>query len=106
MAWLLLLIAGLFEVIWAVALKFSEGFTRLWPSLITIAGMAISTYLLAQAAKILPIGTAYAVWTGIGAVGAVVLGILLLGEPRSLPRLLFVALIVIGIIGLNLTGGE
>ncbi|HZW04234.1 MAG TPA: quaternary ammonium compound efflux SMR transporter SugE [Anaerolineaceae bacterium] len=106
MAWLLLVIAGIFEVVWAVALKFSQGFTRLWPTVITIAGLAISTYLLAQAAKTLPIGTAYAVWTGIGAVGVVLLGILLLGEPRSLPRLLFVALIVIGIVGLNLTSGE
>jgi len=105
-AWLLLVIAGIFEVVWAVALKFSQGFTRLWPTVITIAGLAISTYLLAQAAKTLPIGTAYAVWTGIGAVGVVLLGILLLGEPRSLPRLLFVALIVIGIVGLNLTSGE
>lgn len=106
MAWFVLFFAGLFEVVWAMAMKYSQGFTRLIPSLVTVVGMAISVYLLAQASKSLPIGTAYAVWTGIGAVGAVVLGILLLGEPRSLPRLFFVALIIIGIIGLRFTSGE
>jgi quaternary ammonium compound-resistance protein SugE len=103
MSWIYLVIAGVFEVVWALGLKYSLGFTRLVPSLITIAAMAISVYLLSLAAKALPIGTAYAVWTGIGAVGAVLLGILLLGEPRSAPRLLFLALILVGIIGLKFT---
>ena len=104
MDWLILVIAGLFEIVWAMGLKYSQGFTRLIPSLITVFGMAVSVYLLSVAARSLPIGTAYAVWTGIGAVGAVVLGIFLLGEPRTLPRLFFVGLIVVGIIGLRFTG--
>jgi quaternary ammonium compound-resistance protein SugE len=103
MSWIILVIAGLFEVVWAMGLKYSHGFTRLVPSLVTVAGMAVSVYLLSLAAKNLPIGTAYAVWTGIGALGAVVFGILLLGEPRSAPRLMFAALILVGIIGLKLT---
>ena len=106
MAWIILIIAGLVEIVWAVGLKYSHGFTRLLPSVITVTGMALSVYLLSLASKDLPIGTAYAVWTGIGAVGRVILGILLLGEPRSLTRLFFVALIVAGIIGLRFTGGE
>lgn len=106
MAWIILFVAGLFEVVWAMGLKYSYGFTRLIPSLITIVGMAISVYLLSVSAKSLPIGTAYAVWTGIGAVGAVVLGMVLLGEPRTAPRLFFVAMIVLGIIGLRFTSGE
>ena len=104
MSWIILFIAGLFEIVWAMGLKYSYGFTRLVPSIITVVGMALSVYLLSIAAKSLPIGTAYAVWTGIGAVGAVILGMFLLGEPRSLARLFFVALIVIGIIGLRFTG--
>lgn len=105
MAWIYLLLAGLFEVIWASGLKYTEGFSRLWPSIGTLAAMAVSVVLLALAVKTLPIGTAYAVWTGIGAVGAVALGIVLFGDPATLPRLLCVALIVIGIVGLKLTAG-
>lgn len=105
MAWIYLLLAGLFEVIWAIGLKYTEGFSRLWPSIGTLAAMAVSVVLLALAVKTLPIGTAYAVWTGIGAVGAVALGIVLFGDPATLPRLLCVALIVVGIVGLKLTAG-
>ncbi len=105
MAWIYLLLAGLFEVIWAIGLKYTEGFSRLWPSIGTLAGMVVSVVLLALAVKTLPIGTAYAVWTGIGAVGAVALGIVLFGDPATLPRLLCVALIVVGIVGLKLTAG-
>ncbi|KIY21845.1 quaternary ammonium compound efflux SMR transporter SugE [Mesobacillus subterraneus] len=106
MAWIFLVIAGLFEVVWAIGLKYTDGFTKLYPSLITIAGMGISFYFLSMAVKTLPIGTAYAIWTGIGAAGAVLLGIVLFGEPRSLLRLLFVAFILIGIIGLKATSGS
>lgn len=106
MSWIVLIIAGLFEIVWAIGLKYTNGFTRLLPSLLTIGAMAVSMYLLAQAAKTLPIGTAYAVWTGIGAVGAVILGILLLGEPRSLPRIFFLLLILVGIVGLKVTSPE
>jgi quaternary ammonium compound-resistance protein SugE len=105
MAWIILFLAGLFEVVWAIGLKYAEGFTRLVPSIITVVGMAISVYLLALASKTLPIGTAYAVWTGIGAVGAVILGIILFNESRDGLRLLFVGLIIVGIIGLRFTGG-
>jgi quaternary ammonium compound-resistance protein SugE len=103
MAWSYLLLAGLFEVVWAIGLKYTEGFTRLWPTVGTLAAMAVSIVLLAMAVKTLPIGTAYAIWTGIGAVGAVALGIVLFGDPATLPRLLCVALILIGIVGLKLT---
>lgn len=103
MAWIYLLVAGVFEVVWAMALKYSQGFTRLVPSLITLAGMVVSFYFLALATKTLPIGTAYAVWTGIGAVGAVLLGIVLFHEPFNLGRLLFAGLILAGIVGLKLT---
>lgn len=103
MAWIYLLVAGVFEVVWAMALKYSQGFTRLVPSLITLAGMVVSFYFLALATKTLPIGTAYAVWTGIGAVGAVLLGIVLFHEPLNLGRLLFAGLILAGIVGLKLT---
>jgi quaternary ammonium compound-resistance protein SugE len=102
MAWIYLLIAGLFEVGWAVGLKYTEGFTRLWPSVWTLAALAVSMALLALAVRELPIGTAYAVWTGIGAVGTALLGILLFGEPRDLPRLLCIALILAGLLGLKL----
>lgn len=101
MAWLILLIAGLFEVVWAVGLKYTEGFTRLWPSVITAAGMVVSLYLLSVAMKQLPIGTAYAVWTGIGAVGTALIGIFFLGEPRDIARVLSILLIVAGIVGLK-----
>ncbi|MBQ4853541.1 quaternary ammonium compound efflux SMR transporter SugE [Rhodanobacter sp. B2A1Ga4] len=105
MAWIYLLLAGLFEVVWAIGLKYTEGFTRPWPTVGTLAAMAVSIVLLAMAVKTLPIGTAYAIWTGIGAVGAVALGIVLFGDPATLPRLLCVALILVGIVGLKLTAG-
>lgn len=103
MAWIYLLLAGLFEIGWAVGLKYSEGLTRAWPSVATGVAMAISVVLLALAVRSLPIGTAYAIWTGIGAVGAVLLGIVLFGEPASAVRLLCVGLIVVGIAGLKLS---
>lgn len=103
MAWIYLLLAGLFEVVWAIGLKYTEGFTRLWPTVGTVTAMVISIVLLAMAVKTLPIGTAYAIWTGIGAIGAVAFGIVLFGDPATLPRLLCVALIVVGIAGLKLT---
>jgi quaternary ammonium compound-resistance protein SugE len=106
MAWIYLAAAGLFEVVWAISLKYTNGFTRLTPSLLTLAGMIISFYLLALATKTLPIGTAYAVWTGIGAVGAVLVGMLFLNEPINAARLFFLALILAGIIGLKLTSGH
>ncbi|WP_079507820.1 quaternary ammonium compound efflux SMR transporter SugE [Mesobacillus jeotgali] len=106
MAWIFLLIAGIFEIVWAIGLKYTEGFTKAVPSLITIAGMGISFYFLSMAVKTLPIGTAYAIWTGIGAAGAVILGMVLFGEPRNLLRLMFVAFILIGIIGLKATSGS
>ncbi|WP_071459034.1 quaternary ammonium compound efflux SMR transporter SugE [Bacillus massilinigeriensis] len=106
MAWIFLLIAGIFEVVWSIGLKYTEGFTKLWPSIITIAGMIISFYFLSSAVKTLPIGTAYAIWTGIGAAGAVILGIILFNEPKTFLRLSFVGLILIGIIGLKMTSGS
>ena len=102
MAWTLLLIAGVFEIGWAVGLKYSDGFTRPWPTTLTIAAMVISMVLLGLAAKDLPIGTAYAVWTGIGAAGAFVLGILLFREPATALRILCVSLIIVGVVGLKL----
>jgi quaternary ammonium compound-resistance protein SugE len=102
-AWLLLFCAGLFEIVWAVGLKYADGFTKLVPSAITIAAMVISMYLLAIAARTLPIGTAYAVWTGIGAVGAALLGLMLLGESANPARLLCIGLIIAGVIGLKLS---
>ncbi len=102
MAWALLVAAGVLEIGWAVGLKYTEGFTRLWPSVWTIAAMIVSMYMLALAARTLPIGTAYAVWVGIGAAGALILGIVLLGEPRSLARMACVGLIIAGVIGLKL----
>lgn len=102
MYWFLLGLAGLFEMGWAVGLKYAEGFTRLWPSVITLALMALSVFLLSLAMRHLPVGTAYAVWTGIGAVGTVLLGIVLFGEPASWGRLLCIGLILAGIIGLKL----
>ena len=103
MAWLLLVIAGIIEAGWAIGLKYTDGFTKLVPSVLTIAGIAASMVLLSLAARTLPIGTAYAVWVGIGAAGAVVLGILFLGEPASLLRMAFLALLLVAIIGLKLT---
>jgi quaternary ammonium compound-resistance protein SugE len=103
MPWILLTIAGLFEMAWAIGLKYTEGFTRLWPSLGTLAAMAVSFVLLAQAMRSLPVGTAYAVWTGIGAAGTAILGIVLFDEPSHAARLFCLLLIVAGIIGLKLT---
>lgn len=102
MAWLILLAAGLFEIGWAVGLKYSEGFTRLWPSLGTVLAMAVSLGLLGLALRSLPLGTAYAVWTGIGTVGTALLGIALLGESADPLRLVCIGLIVAGIVGLKL----
>jgi len=103
MAWVLLFIAGLLEVGWAIGLKYTEGFTRLWPTVGTVTAMVLSVALLGVAMRTLPVGTAYAVWTGIGAVGTVVLGIVLFGEPATVARLACVALIVSGIVGLKVT---
>jgi quaternary ammonium compound-resistance protein SugE len=102
MAWLILLVAGLFEVGWAIGLKYTEGFTRLWPTVGTVAAMIISLGLLGVAMKSLPVGTSYAVWVGVGAVGTAILGIVLLGEPANAGRLISLALIVAGIVGLKL----
>jgi quaternary ammonium compound-resistance protein SugE len=101
--WTLLLVAGLFEVGWAIGLKFSDGFTRLAPSVFTVVAMVISLFLLGRALRDIPVGTGYAVWTGIGAVGTAILGIVLLNEPRDLARLGCIALIILGIAGLKLT---
>ncbi|WP_306537343.1 quaternary ammonium compound efflux SMR transporter SugE [Geobacter sp.] len=101
MSWLVLVIAGLFEVSWAIGLKYTEGFTRLWPTVGTVAAMAISVALLGVAMKDLPGGTAYAVWTGIGTVGTVLLGIFLFGDSATVGRLICVGLILAGIIGLK-----
>lgn len=103
MSWIALFAAGLFEIGWAVGLKFTDGFTRLWPSLATAASMVVSLGLLAMALRTLPLGTAYAVWTGIGAVGTVIFGIAVLGETASPARLAFLAMIVAGIAGLKMT---
>jgi quaternary ammonium compound-resistance protein SugE len=100
--WGLLFVAGILEIGWAIGLKYTEGFTRLWPSVGTIAAMAVSMYLLALAARGLPIGTAYAVWTGIGAVGTAIIGMILFDEPRDWMRLLCIGLIVAGVLGLKL----
>lgn len=101
MNWLVLFLAGLLETVWAVGLKYTEGFSRLWPSVGTLAAMAASVWLLALAMRTLPLGTAYAVWTGIGAVGTVIVGIVLFGESMALPRLLSIGLIIAGLIGLK-----
>jgi quaternary ammonium compound-resistance protein SugE len=103
MAWILLLIAGLLEVGWAIGLKYTEGFTRLWPSVFTLVSMVASVVLLGIAMKSLPVGTSYAVWVGVGAVGTAILGIVLFGEAANLGRLVSLGLIVAGIVGLKLT---
>ena len=102
MNWLILVVAGLFEVGWAIGLKYSDGFTRLWPSVATGLCMVISVVLLGVAMKTLPIGTAYAVWVGIGAVGTAILGIVLMGDTANAGRIVSLALIVAGVIGLKL----
>lgn len=103
MAWGLLVLAGLFEIAWAIGLKYSEGLTRFWPSVWTGLAMLISVWLLGIAMKSLPLGTAYSIWVGVGAVGTVLLGIVLLGESASTARLISVTLIIVGIIGLKLS---
>lgn len=106
MAWLLLVLAGLFEIAWAIGLKYTEGFTRLWPSVGTVAAMVISVVLLGIAMKTLPVGTSYAVWVGVGAVGTAILGMVLFGEPATLARIGSLGLIVAGIVGLKLSSGH
>jgi quaternary ammonium compound-resistance protein SugE len=103
MPWVVLVIAGLFEVGWAIGLKYTEGFTRVWPTVGTVAAMVVSIGLLGLAMRSLPVGTAYAVWTGIGAVGTVILGMVLFSEPATVARLACVGLILAGIVGLKLT---
>ena len=102
MAWIYLIIAGLFECGWAIGLKYTEGFTRLMPSILTVVAMAISFWLLSTAMKTIPVGTAYAVWTGIGAVGVAIMGMILFGESRDILRIISLVLIVSGIVGLKL----
>jgi quaternary ammonium compound-resistance protein SugE len=104
MAWLLLGVAGLLEIAWAVGLKYTKGFTELWPTVGTVVAMVASISLLGIAMRTLPVGTAYAVWTGIGAVGTVILGIVLFGESAGLGRLVCVTFIVAGIVGLKMVG--
>ena len=103
MPWIVLVLAGLFEIGWAIGLKYTEGFTRLWPSVWTVAAMIVSLGLLGLAMKSLPVGTSYAVWVGVGAVGTAILGIVLLGEPATAGRIASLALIVAGIVGLKLS---
>jgi quaternary ammonium compound-resistance protein SugE len=106
MKWLLLIIAGLFEMGWAIGLKYSEGFTKLIPSIFTIVGMIASFYFLSLSLKSLPLGTAYAIWTGIGTVGTVILGIILFKEPVDIIRLICIGFIVIGIVGLKVASSH
>ncbi len=106
MAWIILVLAGLFEIGWAVGLKYTEGFTRLWPSLWTVGAMVLSLSLLGLALRTLPLGTAYAIWTGIGTVGTALLGIWLFGEPATALRLLCIGLILAGIVGLKLVSSH
>jgi quaternary ammonium compound-resistance protein SugE len=103
MSWIILFLAGLFEIAWAIGLKYSEGFTKLTPSIITIITMFISFYLLSLALKSLPLGTAYAIWVGIGTVGTVIAGIILFGESMTLIRVISILFILIGIVGLKFT---
>ena len=103
MNWIVLVIAGLFEVVWAIGLKHTEGFTKLWPSVITLIAMGVSFYLLSTALRTLPIGTAYAVWVGIGAVGTAIAGIVLFNEPATFLKVMSLCLVVGGIVGLKLS---
>ena len=105
MAWLVLLVAGLCEIGWAIGLKYTEGFSRPLPTVLTVVSMVVSVALLGWSLKTLPVGTAYAVWTGIGAVGTALLGMMLFDEPRTAARLTCIGLIVAGIVGLKLFGG-
>lgn len=106
MGWVYLFVAGLFECGWAIGLKYSDGFTKLWPSVYTITAMSVSLHLLALAMRTIPVGTAYAIWTGIGAVGVAILGMVLFGESKGIGRLLSIVLIVAGIVGLKLFSGQ
>jgi quaternary ammonium compound-resistance protein SugE len=106
MSWIYLFLAGILEIVWAIGLKYTEGFTRLWPSVITIAVAWLSFYLLALAVKTIPVGTGYAVWTGIGAAGVALLGMFLFGEPATVSRFFFLGLIIVGIVGLKLSAGS
>ena len=106
MAWIYLFVAGVFETAWAIGLKYSAGFTKVGPSVFTVIAMMISLYLLALALRTLPVGTGYAVWTGVGTVGAAILGIFLFNESREIARILCILLIVAGIIGLKITSPE
>ncbi len=106
MSWILLIVAGLLEVCWAIGLKYTEGFTRLVPSVLTGIAIVASMALLGVAAKQLPIGTAYGVWVGIGAMGAAILGMVLFKEPATAPRLFFLALLLVSIVGLKVTSGR
>lgn len=101
MAWLMLVVAGLFEVAWAIGLKHTEGFSRLWPTVLTVSAMAISLALLGMAMKSLPVGTAYAIWVGIGVIGTALWGLLVMGEPASSLKLISLALIAAGVVGLK-----
>lgn len=103
MIWIVVLIAGLLEVVWAIGLRYTDGFTRIWPSIATVLVMAMSFFLLSIAMRSLPVGTVYAVWVGIGAVGTALLGILLLGEPLTPTRIVSIILIILGIIGLKMS---
>ncbi|MBW7924521.1 MAG: quaternary ammonium compound efflux SMR transporter SugE [Burkholderiaceae bacterium] len=105
-AWTWLVVAGLFEIVWALGLKYSDGFSRLWPSVVVVVAAAASFWLLAIAMRVLPAGTAYAVWTGIGATGTALLGIVLLGESANVARLVCIGLIVAGVLGLKATAGD
>jgi quaternary ammonium compound-resistance protein SugE len=106
MQWIILFVAGLFEVAWAIGLKYTEGFSKFWPSVFTVACMIISMAGLAYAVKQLPVGTAYALWTGIGAVGTAILGIILFNESKELVRIFFIFLIIVGIVGLKMFSGN
>lgn len=106
MAWVYLLVAAVFEIGWAVGLKYADGFTRLWPSVLTIAAMVVSMGLLALAVRSIPVGTGYAVWTGIGAVGTAILGIVLFREPVTAARIAFLLLILCGVAGLKVTAED
>lgn len=102
MAWFILFIAGIFEIGWAIGMKYSEGFSKLWPSVFTVISMALSVYLLSLAIKEIPIGTAYAVWTGIGIAGTSIFGILIFNEPTELLKIIFILMILVAIVGLKL----
>lgn len=105
MPWLILLLAGFFEIAWAIGLKYTEGFTRVTPTVITLALLTISVYLLSVALRTLPVGTGYAVWTGIGVVGTTILGIILFDEPKGVLRILSIALILVGLVGVRISAG-